>query len=207
MSKFFNCGLLVVMSFATLTPMLGCRGYPSPDPPVHPLPNMDWQEKGRPYRRSDFFADGQYMRPAIEGTVARGMLEEDEHFHTGKINGKLADYVPSSFKVDEEFLNEGQQKYMVFCSSCHGAGGDGAGLVGRRLVVPPTSFHSEYMYGQPVGHFVDVIKNGIRNMRPYDDQIDARSRWQIAAFLAALQMSQDFDGAWIKRRVSSWKQQ
>jgi hypothetical protein len=63
---FAAAGLVVAFS--------GCRGWESDQPPIHLIPNMDTQEKGRPYRRdnSGVFADGQMMRLPVVGTVARG---------------------------------------------------------------------------------------------------------------------------------------
>lgn len=184
----------------------GCRGYTSEDPPIHPNPNMDTQQKGRPYRESDFFDDGQYMRMPIEGTVARGQLKEDEHFYFGKTNGQLATSFPTSLVLDKPFLERGQLLFNRNCAACHGLQGDGSGLVGRRLMVKPTSLHSDYMYGLPPGHYFDVISNGIRTMQSYKHMITEKDRWAITAYIRSLQMSQDMDGEWIKRSASWWMQ-
>ncbi|HZL88136.1 MAG TPA: hypothetical protein VFB96_07140, partial [Pirellulaceae bacterium] len=37
---------------------------------------------------SDFFADGQSARLPVAGTVARGQLQEDEAFYSGRSQGK-----------------------------------------------------------------------------------------------------------------------
>ena len=48
-----------------------------------------------PLRPSDFFGDGRSERPLIEGTVARGHLNDDVAFYTGKgPDGKLGERVP-----------------------------------------------------------------------------------------------------------------
>ena len=46
--------------------------------------DMQDQPKYIPLRPSDFFADGRSERPLIEGTVARGHLNDDTAFYTGK---------------------------------------------------------------------------------------------------------------------------
>lgn len=184
----------------------GCRGYSTDSPPIHPNPNMDTQEKGRPYRQSDFFDDGQYMRLPIADTIARGELKEDEHFYYGKINGQPATSFPSQLELDEAFLKRGQLVFNRVCAACHAQIGDGDGLVGRRLMVKPTSLHSEYMYGLPPGHYFDVITNGIRTMQSYQHMLSVTDRWAITAYIRTLQMSQDMDGEWIKRSASWWTQ-
>jgi mono/diheme cytochrome c family protein len=186
---------------------LSCRGYMSEQPPVHPNLNMDIQEKGKAYRESDFFDNGTCMREPIAGTIYRGGLKEDEHFYYGKIDGKPALGFPQNIKLDDAFLKRGQLVFNRTCAACHNQVGDGDGLVGRRLMVKPTSLHSAYMYEQLPGHYYDVISNGIRTMMPYGHMISVADRWAVVAYIRVLQMSQDIDGDWIKRSASWWKQQ
>jgi mono/diheme cytochrome c family protein len=202
LKKIFSLALLLCLSLLDI----GCRGYSSTEPPIHVNPNMDTQEKGRPYRHSDFFHDGQYMRSPIEGTVARGALKEDEHFYFGKIDGQPAKSLPASLVIDEAFLKRGQQIYNRTCAACHAHVGDGDGIVGRRLMVKPTSLHSDYMYGLAPGHYFDVITNGIRTMQPYKHMISEKDRWAVVSYIRSLQISQDMNGKWIERSSSWWKQ-
>lgn len=184
----------------------GCRGYTSESPPIHLNPNMDTQEKGRPYRQSDFFADGQYMRQEISGTIALGKLKEDDHFYYGVINKEPAKSFPSNLNIDKKFIDRGQQIFNRACAACHSKIGDGEGLVGKRLLVKPTSLHSEYMYSMPPGHYFSVIANGIRTMQSYRHMLSTEDIWATTAYIRALQISQDIDGEWIKRSASWWIQ-
>ena len=196
--------LAVAISLAVV--FSGCRGYSSKEPPFHVNPNMYTQEKGKAYRESDFFEDGQDMRKPIEGTVARGQLKEDSHFYRGKVDGKDARSFPKELEINEGFIKRGQQVYMRTCAVCHSAIGDGQGLVGKRLLVKPTSFHSEYMYGLPPGHFFDAITNGIRTMQSYGHLIKEIDRWAVTSYIRILQISQDVDGGWIERSAPLWQQ-
>jgi len=54
---------------------------------------------------------------------------------------------------------------------------------------PPT-YHDDRLRNAPIGHFVDVIANGFGAMPDYSDQVGARDRWAIAAYIRALQLSQ-----------------
>ena len=58
-------------------------------------------------------------------------------------------------------------------------------------MLPPPSFHDERLRAEPVGHYYDVITNGIRNMKPYASQIKTEDRWAIVAYVRALQLSQN----------------
>ena len=59
------------------------------------------------YEATDAFADGRGNRPLVEGTVARGHLNDDELLYTGKVNGQLVDEFP--FPVTHEVLERGQR--------------------------------------------------------------------------------------------------
>lgn len=198
--------LTVVLIAPALLVNVNCRGYSSENPPIHVNPNMDTQEKGRPYRESDFFADGQYMREPISGTIARGQLKEDEHFYFGTIHGEPAKSFPTQLVMDENFIKRGQQIFNRACAACHSQIGDGGGLVGKRLLVKPLSLHSEYMYGMPPGHYFNVIRNGIRTMQGNGHILSEQDTWATTAYIRALQMSQDMDGEWIKRSALWWMQ-
>jgi mono/diheme cytochrome c family protein len=184
----------------------GCRGYTSKSPPVHPNPNMDRQPKYKAFGASGFFENGQSMRMPVDGTVAQGQLKDDEHYYFGKVDEAFAKSFPSQLTIDEAFLKRGQIMFNRTCSVCHGQVGDGSGLVGKRLMVPPPSFHAERMYEMPPGQFFDVISNGIRTMHGYKDIVVEKDRWAITAFVHCLQMSQDSDGEWIKRSAPWWRQ-
>ncbi|MGI8469298.1 MAG: c-type cytochrome, partial [Pyrinomonadaceae bacterium] len=43
----------------------------------------------------------------------------------------------------------------------------------------------------PLGHFYDVITNGFGGMASYANQVEPRDRWAIAAYIRALQLSQN----------------
>ena len=94
----------------------GCRGWESTEPPVHLNQNMDTQPKLKPYRNSEFFADGRAMRTPPEGTIARGKLKEDDHLYRGKVSGELADTFPDTLPMSAELLERGQERYNIYCT-------------------------------------------------------------------------------------------
>ena len=53
-----------------------CRGETSTHPPIHIVPNMDWQDKLKAQSKSKFegWKDHRGMRLPVYGTVARGSL-------------------------------------------------------------------------------------------------------------------------------------
>lgn len=151
--------------------------------------DMHLQPYYRPLAKSDFFADNRSARPPVEGTVARGDLEEDSYFYTGKIGDAPGDYMP--FPVDEKVLARGRERFNITCAPCHGRVGDGNGFIPSRGYRQPPSFHIERLRKVPIGYFFDVDTNGFGVMPDYRTQVAPRDRWCIAAYIRALQLSQN----------------
>ncbi len=148
------------------------------------------QPKYEPYEPSTFFGDGTSSRPTVPGTVARGELRADVAYYQGKTaEGKDVDVFPMA--VDRDLIELGRERYLIYCSPCHGRLGDGRGMVVRRGFSPPPTFHTEYLKKIPVGHFYDVITHGYGAMYSYAARVPVRHRWAIAAYIRALQYSQD----------------
>jgi mono/diheme cytochrome c family protein len=134
------------------------------------------------------FAPGRgWSRQPVEGTVARGELRADPHLWEGKQGAEFVDTFP--FVIARGGLDRGRERYDIFCSPCHGRGGDGDGMVVRRGFRRPASFHSETLRQQPVGYLFDVMTRGFGAMPSYEASIAAADRWRIAAYLRALQLS------------------
>jgi len=150
--------------------------------------DMHDQPKYKGYRISHFFDDKRSVRPPIEGTVARGHLDEDEGFFTGTRAGALLQDLP--FPVDGEVMARGRERYNAFCSPCHDRVGNGGGIVVLRGYKAPRSFHMDEVRRLPVGYYFQVMSTGFGVMPSYAAQISPRDRWVIAAYIRALQVSQ-----------------
>ena len=150
--------------------------------------DMHNQPKYRGLRASTFFPDGSSARPLIEGTVARGTLQEDEAFFTGKIDKIDVKELP--FAVDGQVLNRGQERFNIHCTPCHDRTGSGNGMVVQRGYRRPPSFHIDRLRQADAGHFFDVMTNGFGAMPDYKVQIAPRDRWAVVAYIRALQLSQ-----------------
>jgi hypothetical protein len=164
----------VVLVFAVLA---GCQQKMADQPRYEPL------------AKSDFFGDERSARPLVEGTVARGQLRSDEELYTGKTNGTLTETLP--FPVTKNVLLRGQERYDIFCSPCHDRVGTGQGMVVRRGLRSPPSFHTDRLRAAPAGHFFDVITHGFGIMPDYAVQVSPKDRWVIVAYIRALQLSQN----------------
>jgi hypothetical protein len=151
--------------------------------------DMHDQPKYIALRPSSFFNDGRSARPIPDNTIARGHLDEDRVFYTGRdAAGKLVNEFP--IPITREVLLRGQDRFNVYCTPCHDQTGSGNGMVTQRGFRHPPSYHIERLVQSPVGHFFDVITNGLGAMQDYSMQVKPVDRWAIAAYIRVLQLSQ-----------------
>lgn len=187
------------------------RAVKSSEPRLHFFQDMGAQPKLKAQATSTRYTDGRAMRQPLAGTVARGQLDNDDHFHRGKVfrDGKWtwASTYPADFPVTLQTLERGQERFNIYCATCHGDSGNGLGLVHRRAEklqstgwVQPSSMHlvdpatGKLTYGAelyPHGKMFQVITHGVRTMPGYESQIPTEDRWAIVAYIRALQLSQN----------------
>lgn len=178
--------------------------------------DMQDQPRYKAYKKSDFFADGRASRDLPNGTVPRGQLRSDKALYTGKKDNAdpnapvqsttdasgntVITTFPNAIEefpvpVTKELVDRGEQRYKVFCIVCHGPTGNGDGMIVRRGFTKPPTYNDDRLRNAPVGHFYDVITNGQGRMNSYASQIPVADRWAIVAYIRALQISQNPDGA------------
>jgi mono/diheme cytochrome c family protein len=97
------------------------------------------------------------------------------------------------FKVTQEILDRGEERFNINCSHCHGKLGRGDGMIVMRGFKKPPSYHEDRLRQAPASHFYDVMTNGFGAMYPYADQVTPEDRWKIAAYIRVLQLSQRAD--------------
>jgi hypothetical protein len=169
--KFSGLGLLGILALA------GCRQ------------DMHDQPRFKPLTKSDFYADLRSARPPVEGTVARGQLNQDTYFYTGKVGENPGDYMP--FPVTQEVLDRGRERFDIYCTPCHSRLGDGNGMIVQRGFQRPPSYHADRLRKAPLGYFFEVMTEGFGAMPSYAEQVPPRDRWCIVAYIRALQLSQN----------------
>jgi len=173
-----TCSLAIfyLLSSIVLVLVTGCRR------------DMFLQPSERPLEHSTFFRDNEMAsRPLPAHTVARGQLDEDEAFYTGKIGTNLITQFP--MPITREVLLRGQERFDIYCAPCHGRTGEGNGMIPQRGYPAPPSYHTDRLRTVPVGHFFDVITHGYGVMYSYANRVEPEDRWAIAAYIRALQLS------------------
>ncbi len=169
--------ILALAAASALLLIAGCRQ------------DMQDEPKMFPQRGTTMFADGRSVRPQVEHTVARGQLDQDQYFYTGLIDGKEQNMMP--YPVTLEVLERGQERFNIYCTPCHSRVGNGDGMIVERGYKPAGNFHDPKRMGEPLSHYFFVITNGYGAMPDYSSEIKPVDRWAIAAYIRALQLSQD----------------
>ena len=84
-------GSLALVPFACVA---RSRALKSPSPRLHIVQDMDGQGKFKPQQPNPIFVDGRAMRRPPAGTVARGMLQLDDHLYRGFVDDDYAQELP-----------------------------------------------------------------------------------------------------------------
>ena len=158
---------------------------------------MAVQPSYKQLERCDFFSDERSERPLVPGTVARGHLQTDVAYFTGRREGKdgrplgavspavvqpspdspaeakarrdqYADFVDAfPYPMTAERIEHGYQRFMIYCVVCHDPLGMGHGKIVERGYTPPPSYHIERLRNAPVGHLFAVASEGYGSMPSY----------------------------------------
>ncbi len=163
--------------------------------------DMHNQPKFIPLRSSEFYADRRSARYPVPGTIPqlddknvdKEQLDPNSYFLTGKHGNTYGNELPMGAdpKTVAAILTRGQERYNIYCQPCHSQLGDGNGMIVQRGYKRPPSFHVQRLKNAPLGWFYDVIGNGFGGMPDYAAQVKPADRWAIAAYIRALQLSQN----------------
>ncbi|MBI2379703.1 MAG: cytochrome c [Gammaproteobacteria bacterium] len=85
--------------------------------------------------------------------------------------------------ADPASLARGERMYLRHCAACHGAGGRGDGLVGKKFQPRPADLTQAYVRGQADGRLYYTISRGSVVMPGYDLSLSGRDRWHLINYL------------------------
>jgi hypothetical protein len=183
--RYFLLGFaLIVIGIISVA---GFRGSMSRRTPIEAFPDMVRQLKLRPQAVSEFFPDRRSSRPPVPGTVAFGTPYQEIPAHTGFTTGTTnwVDVLP--MPITPRFLARGQERYQIYCASCHGSTGDGQGITRKFGMAAVADLHNERIVRMPDGELYHVITYGRGLMGSYGEAIPIDDRWAIVAYTRALQ--------------------
>jgi hypothetical protein len=198
----------IAMGAFMVVALAGFRGDISRKPPLEVFADMDRQPKLRPMEPNAFFKNGLSSQPLVKGTVARSEPlvtargKKVYPFQTNHAVNKgytIADgatnFVSIPLPVTMEFVERGRERFGISCVPCHGAQGDGNGIVGKFGFSGIRDLHGEPALKLSDGALFKIISEGQKSspteagMMGYASNIDIADRWAIVAYVRALQLS------------------
>ncbi len=138
--------------------------------------DMYTQNVVRQWDQDRLLANGGSVRPPVPGTLAQELPDAP---------------APQPKVIDTALLERGQARYKIFCTPCHAESGDGEGMIVQRGFPHPPSFTSERLLHARAQVVYDAITYGHGAMYSYAARVPPPDRWAIAAYIRALQLSQD----------------
>jgi mono/diheme cytochrome c family protein len=194
--------------------LAGCRQEMAQQPSYRPLRQSAFFENGMASRplvkgtlaRGQLEDDGplytgKWPKEIQSGVQAAGVVGNPFGAMLAGFDRPLfADTLP--FPITRQVLDRGQERYNIYCAVCHDRAGTGRGIVVQRGFTPPPSYHTDLSRGlqlqgirqklrdAPDGYYFEVITHGFGAMPDYVEQIAAKDRWAIVAYIRALQLSQ-----------------
>lgn len=181
MKQWFRCLRIAGACASVSIAMSGCRQ------------DMQNQPKMIPQRHTAFFSDGRSVRQQVAGTVARSERVGASYLTTGLINGAEGGELP--FTATYAVLERGQERFNIYCSPCHSRVGNGKGAIVGRGYYAAGNFQSARLQQAPLGHFFWVMTHGYGAMPSYAAELQPEDRWAVAAYIRALQLSQNATSA------------
>jgi mono/diheme cytochrome c family protein len=143
---------------------------------------------------------GAALLPALLGGCDNMIHQEKKNAYSdssvgpGKTPGGTVDYRSRKIApppVTLALLQRGQERFRINCTPCHSELGDGNGMIVQRGFPAPPTYHQARLRDAPMEHFYDVITNGYGAMYSFAYRVQPADRWAIAAYIRALQRSQD----------------
>ena len=176
---FFGCVAVVLTS---------CEKHDANSPGVEFMPDM--------YRSASLETNMTYTnkqgdsmqtnRLPVAGTIARGYMpypypNTPEGYEQAKANSH------NPLAKNDANLKQGEELYGKFCVHCHGATGQGDGLVGMKLPGPPPPYTAADKINMTEGELFQIITYGKGLMGSHASQVSQEERWKLVLYVQKLQ--------------------
>jgi mono/diheme cytochrome c family protein len=92
---------------------------------------------------------------------------------------------------DAVSVERGRVLFSVNCVMCHGATGEGNGIIGGALVNPPANLPGAVTQSKADGALFLTISNGVEGRMPaLNENLTVRDRWDLVNYIRTLKPSQ-----------------
>jgi mono/diheme cytochrome c family protein len=177
-------GLAVALA-ASIALNVVVRTGPITRPWIEYFPDMARTVRYNAFEANPNFEDGLTLRVPPPATIARGMLPaaSDPATRLDADGAPLNPFAPD----DTAALERGKVTYETFCLPCHGATGEGDGLVVEHGFPAPPSLIRGRGPTMSDSQIFDIITLGFSTMPSYSAQMEPADRWKTVLYLRTLQ--------------------
>lgn len=133
------------------------------------------------------FANGMEAQLPAENTIKRGWMpylypNTNDGYEQAKIN--LQNPLKANVDQLKSNIQQGAALFNIYCMVCHGADGDGQGILAKReKIMGIPSFDTRDITQGSIYH---VMYYGRNAMGSYASQITENERWQVALYVEQL---------------------
>ena len=155
-------------------------------------PNMYEHIAYDPDQKNDQFKDGKTAQLPPAGTIPVGFVRFD-YPNTKDGYEKASLEVKSMIAQTQANFADGQVLFLHYCSPCHGANGQGDGLVTQHGYPNPPSYSKGQssrggaMKDLTDGKIYHTITYGLNAMGSYASQLNPEERWKVVMYIHHLQ--------------------
>lgn len=178
--------ILLLLIFYFLLLNSGCKrdrnhpGYAFMDDMVHSVAYKYYSENNN-------FTDDNTAQPDVKGTIARGADLPFPYFKTIDEQKRVGKELVNPISYTPEDLKIGKEKFITYCSMCHGVKGKGDGIIAKnkKFNKPVTSLVADYVQKKPDGELFHTITLGSVSgfMGSHSAQLNSIDRWRIIKYI------------------------
>ena len=188
--------LLYIFLAAVVYQLQSCTNEDPKKPGNEYMPDMYRSPSYETYSENPNFKDSITARQPVEGTIARGdyIFNDMDRLPYSYPNTNEG-YEEAGLKLHNplektpENLAEGKRLYENYCTHCHGATGQGDGLVVQNNGPKPPAYNSDLLKSLPEGKMFHTIQWGKNMMGSHASQLTPTQRWKIITYVQILQQS------------------
>ncbi len=119
-------------------------------------------------------------------TMPVGLVPRGGELTIPKEARELAAKQPNPIKPTPESIAIGRERFLVFCTPCHGEGGKGDGPVTSKFIPPPDLTKAALHKQRTDGYWQSYISVGGVVMPAYGEALSREERWHVVNFIRTL---------------------
>ena len=177
MKKFSH---LLVLLVASLT-LVSC--FHKDKPNYQYFPQMYISPSYETYGEYEIFPNQMEAMTPPENTVPRGWTPFD-YKNTFEDRARAKDELKNPLPITDENLENGKKMYDLYCAVCHGAKGDGQGILVKREKFLGVPNYKDRDITE--GSIYYTIMYGLNTMGSHASQTNEKERWQITMYVQKL---------------------